>query len=231
MTTSSSYTFDPSFAALLDEALERAGIDPSKVSGRHIKSAKMSLNLMFADWAAADGDAIYRVDHLTTTVASGTDNFSVASGVFDVLDITIAYGTSTTEVPVGRISRQEYLNIPNKTTTGQPSLYYVDQSTINAPVVYFWPVPAASTAVSYDCMRFTQTVLSLSETLDINRQWLDAVAAGLALRLAKKYNPNRAALLEGDYGLAYRRARTAFKGRSQITISANGFGSGMRRRR
>lgn len=231
MTTSSSYSFDPNFASIFDEAAERAGLDPATLSSRHVRSAKMSLNLMFTEWAARDGDSAYRMDELTSTVTAGVNYFDPATGVFDITDMVVTYNSQTNDVPMVRIGRQEYLNIAHKTDAGQPNQYYVDQSTLNAPRVYLYPVPDATCVISYDCMRFNQTLRSLSETLDVNRLWLDAVAAGLALRLAEKYNQARVSYLEPKAEGAYRTARISSKGRADVMIGSYGFGSGMRRRR
>lgn len=231
MTTSGIYTFDPSVAALLDEALERAGIDPAKASGRHIRSAKMSLNLMFTQWAARDGDCAYRVDRLSSTVASGTNYFDPATGVFDIVDVVVEYNNSGTDIPMTRIGGQEYLNIADKTVTGQPAQYWVDQSNTSAPRVYLWPVPDATCDLTYDVMRYTMTVQTLADTLDINRLWFEAVASGLALRMAEKYNAARVSYLAPKAEEHYREARAGSKGRADVLIGARGFGHGMRRRR
>jgi hypothetical protein len=231
MTTSGVYTFDPSLAALVDEASERAGIDPAKISARHIRSAKMSMNLMLTEWAVRDGDCAYRVDRLTSTVASGTNYFDPATGVFDIVDVTVEYNNSGTDIPMTRIGGQEYLNIADKTVTGQPAQYWVDQSNTSAPRVYLWPVPDASVDLTYDVMRYTQTLRTLADTLDINRLWLEAVAAGLALRLAEKYNQARVPYLSTRAEESYRMARAGSKGRADVLIGARGFGHSMRRRR
>lgn len=231
MTTSGSYIFDPTFAAILDEAAERAGMDPSTLSARHIRSAKMSLNLMFSDWATRDGDAAYRVDRLTTSVTAGNAYFDPTSGVIDILDMVIEYNGGSTDTPMARISGQAYLEIPNKAETGQPAQYYVDHGTQNAPRVYLWPVPDATCDFTYECMRHTQIVRSLADTMDINRLWMDAVASGLALRLAEKYNQARVPQLQGAADATYRSSLRNSKGRSEVVISARGFGSSLRRRR
>lgn len=231
MTTSGVYTFDPSFAAILDEAAERAGIDPAKISARHIRSAKMSMNLMLTEWAVRDGDCLYRVDRLTSTVASGTNYFDPATGVFDIVDAAVEYNNSGTDMPMTRIGAQEYLNIADKTVTGQPAQFWVDQSNTAAPRVYLWPVPDASCDLTYDVMRYTQTVQTLADTIDINRLWFEAVASGLALRLAEKYNQARVSYLMPKAEESYRTARAGAKGRADVMIGARGFGHGMRRRR
>lgn len=231
MTTSGSYTFDPTFANLLDEACERAGIDPASVTARHINSAKMSLSLMFTEWVIRDGDALYRIDEDAETVAASATYFALQAGSMDVVDLVLDYNSEGTDIPLARISRQDYLLLADKDQTGRPSMYYVDQSNLNAPRVYLWPVPDQECSFKVDVMRYVETAGRLSETLDVHRPWLDAVCAGLALRLAQKYKVERVALLEPLYEKAYAFARRAGSGNSQVTIIGRGFGRSTRTRR
>jgi hypothetical protein len=228
MTTSGSFAFDPSFANLMDEAFEQAGVDPSSISQRHITSAKMSLNLMLTEWVARDSDALYRVDTTTAAVAASDTYFALTTGAMDIVDLVCDYSTDDRDVPMARMSRQDYLNISNKAETGRPTQFYVDQSNLNAPRAYLWPVPDAACTMTYDYMRYVETAGALSETLDVHRPWLAAVASGLALRLARKYNLERVPMLEQTAEMSYRVARRAGSGNSQVVFGARAFGAGGR---
>jgi hypothetical protein len=226
MTTSGSFSFDPSFANLLDEAMEQAGIDPASISQRHITSAKMSLNLMFTEWITRDGDALYRVDNTTAAISASDTSFTPASGTMDVIDIVSDYSSEGIDIPLERVSRQDYLHLADKDDTGRPAYYYVDIGTsLNTVTVYFWPVPDAACTFTYDYMRYIETAGALSETLDVHRPWLAAVASGLALRLARKFNIERVPLLEPIAEMAYRDARRSGSGSSKVVIGARGFGT------
>ena len=231
MATSSSYSFDPSFAALLDEAAERAGMDPQTLTHRHISSAKMSLNLMLTEWAAKDGDALYRVAKTTSSVLAAAPSFALPAGGLDIVDIVVAYNGETEEYPLAPISRQDYINIADKTEDGKPAKFYVDVSTLNTPTVFLIPIPDATCIFRYDYTRLVQTVTGLAETFDVQRLWLEAVASGLAMRLAAKYNTARLPILVPMAQESYALARRAGSGSSQVTISTRGFGSVRTRRR
>jgi len=224
MATSGSYTFDPSFAAILDEAAERAGMDPADLNQKHIASAKMSLNLMFNQWQALDGDPLYRIAQGTQAVTAGTNTYALPVGAYDILDMMIDVDNMSSDQPLRRISRQEWLNISDKTQDGDPTVYYVDQSTLNAPMIYLWPVPEAALTLTYDYMRYIETLGAISETLDIHRPWLEAVVTGLAQRLAEKYNLDRVGLLETRAKEAYMIARRAGSGNSRVILTGRSFG-------
>lgn len=98
MATSGSKDFELDVADYIEEAFERCGINPR--TGYDLKTAKRSLNLLFADWAnrglnrwtisqdtltLADGIADYPLGTLTMTVGA-TASFSVSE--------TITGGTS-----------------------------------------------------------------------------------------------------------------------------------------
>lgn len=231
MTTSGSYTFDPTVATLMDNAFARAGVDQKTITSQHISTAKTLLNLMMIEWAAQDPDAKYRIVQGTSTVASGTSNFTLATGAVDVVDLVIEYNSGGRDLPIARISRQDYLNITDKTETGRPSSYYVDNATLNTPKVYFWPVPDAQIDVTYDYLRYVQTVSALSETLDSHRLWLEAITANWASKIALVYNAEKYPLLAGLADRSYQIAKWSGSGKARIVVGGRGFGSIGRQRR
>lgn len=230
MATSGSYDFDPTFATMLDEAMERAGINPASSNHQHIKSAKMALNFMFNQWQIADSDVLYRIATSSATLSAGTSSFALASGAYDIIDAVIDRGNDGSDTPFARASRQDFLNVVDKDLQGVPYMYYVDHSTLNTPTAHVYPVPSTTVVVRYDYMRYVQTVGSLSETLDLHRPWLEAAVSGLAAAMALKFNIERYALLKPLADEAYRIAKRAGSGNSRVIITGRGFGRTRTRR-
>jgi hypothetical protein len=224
VTTSGSFVFDPSFAGLFDEALEQAGVDPSSANERHFRSAKMSANLMLIEWATADGDAMFRVANDSESKVAGDFSWDLPAGGFDVCDVVMAYNDATTYEPIRRVSRQDYLNIVDPTSTGKPSIFYVDVSVLNVYTIKFWPVLDADCTFIYDYMRFNNVIGTLAETIDLQRHWIPAFTIGLASKLAIKYNPDRVSMLMPMALASYKLARRAGSGDSQVIIQTRGFG-------
>lgn len=232
MTTSGTYAFDMTVAAIIDEAAERAGIDPASLTHRHLKSAMQSLNLLQLEISNEDGDRVYAIDEETASITSGTSTVALSAGSIDVLDEQVViYESGGAEVPMSRIPRDDYLMIPDKTQTGTPSQFWIDHSTINTPTMVLWPVSDGSYTIKYNRMRFMQDVDTLSDTVDARRIWLDAICAGLAYRLADKYAPDRADRLEAKFEKAKHKAKIEGRGRGPVMIYARGFGHAGRRRR
>lgn len=97
-----------------------------------------------------------------------------------------------------------------------------------------WPPSDSGTgsdSIVYHRLRSAQDVAALSDDLDAQRAWLDAVCAGLAKRLAVKWAPDRVGLLEGEWMKAVKLALNGGKSRDVIMISGRGIGHSLRRRR
>ena len=192
------------------------------------------MNYLTLEIATENGDRVYAIDQETQAVTStaSTSVFALASGSIDVLDerVIITLSGETSSTPLSRISREDYLMIPDKTTTGTPSQFYIDHSVLNTPTMYLWPVADAAATITYDRMRFIQDAVALSDTADVRRIWLDTLAWGLALRLAQKFNVERIDTCEKAYSKALAIAKMESRARSAIVIEARGFGRSRHRR-
>ena len=83
MTTSGSRDFNLDVAEIIEEAYERCGLEVR--TGYDAKTARRSLNLMFADWANR-GLNLWTVTQGTTTLTQGTSEYTLAADVVPELD-------------------------------------------------------------------------------------------------------------------------------------------------
>lgn len=225
MTTSASYAFDPTAASTLDEIAERAGLDPATLNHRHITSIMQSINFAIRELEMADLSSFARQDNESTTVSTAT--LTPADGTIDILRMSVV--DSSVDIPLSRMSRDDYFNMANKTQTGQPSMWWVNYESLS-PVVTFWPVPDTSYQVKYDRLRYTQSVTGLAETLDLQAFWIDAMAYGAAMRTAEKFNVERVGLMKDRFREMTEMAKQTKIGRGPIIISARSFGRARTRR-
>ena len=190
MATSNSRDFDLDVAEIVEEAYERCGLELR--TAYDAKSARRSLNLMFADWANR-GLNLWTVTQTTQALTEGTATYTLTANVTDLLEVVIRRSGSDTDVT--RISRGEYLSIPNKTTKGKPSQYFFDRQTL--PQINVWPTPENSTdtLVFYFVNRI-QDVDSLTNTADTPFRFLPCMVAGLAYYISMKKAPERIQLLK-----------------------------------
>ena len=201
MATSSSRDFDLDVAEIIEEAYERCGIEIR--TGYDAKTARRSLTLMFADWANR-GLNLWTVTQATQTHTSGTASYSFSTNFTDLLDVVIRDSNST-DFSISRISRSEYLNIPNKTSTGRPSQFFYDRQV--TPTVTVWPTPDVSTyTLVYYYVNRILYADSLQNTTDAPFRFLPCMVAGLAYYLSLKRAPERTQLLKVVYEEEFQRA-------------------------
>lgn len=203
MSTSGTWNFSPEIAEICDEAFERCGVDPASLTGRHLRSARRSLNLLFSSWANR-GPHLWAIDQQTFTVTASDPSYDCPAGTIAILEMVVR--RDGIDTPVFPMARDEYLAIPDKTTEGLPNRYYFNR-TITTPTLTFWDVPENSTdTIIYYRMRQLEDAGNGANTLDIPYRWQEAVTAGLASKLAEKYAPEREQLLFQKAERAYKEA-------------------------
>ena len=86
MTTSGSRDFNLDVGEIIEEAYERCGLEVR--TGYDARTARRSLNLMFAEWANR-GLNLWTVKQAFFTVTQGTEEYSLESDVVDLLDVVL----------------------------------------------------------------------------------------------------------------------------------------------
>tara|TARA_B100001093_G_scaffold482245_1_gene513706 strand:+ start:28 stop:699 length:672 start_codon:yes stop_codon:yes gene_type:complete len=201
MATSGSRDFDIDVAEIIEEAYERCGLEVR--TGYDTKTARRSLNLMFADWANR-GLNLWTVTQATQALTSGTATYTFTTAYTDILEVVLR-DSSGVDRDVSRISRSQYLSIPNKTTTGTPSQFFFNRST--TPTLTLWPTPDSSTdSLVYYYVNRIQDVDTLVNTADTPFRFLPCMVAGLAYYIAMKKAPDRVQLLKTVYEEEFQRA-------------------------
>ena len=200
MTTSGSRDFNLEVAEAIEEAYERCGLEVR--TGYDAKTARRSLNLMFADWANR-GINLWTVSQTTQALTVGTGSYTLPSDVVDLLEVVLR--RDATDYEVERISRGEYVTLPNKTTQGRPSQFYLDR--LIDPVLNLWATPDSSTDVLiYHYVRRIQDADTLKNTFDLPFRFYPCMVAGLAYYIAMKRAPDRLQMLKSIYEEEFQRA-------------------------
>ncbi len=203
MATSGSADFDLDVADIIEEAYERCGLEIR--TGYDAKTARRSLNLMFSDWANR-GVNLWTVEQASLPLTSGTATYTSANGLAspmtDILEVALR--RDGTDYEVDRISRGEYLNIPNKTTTGRPSQFYFNRQI--SPEVTLWPTPDSTDALVYYYIRRIEDADTMKNTTDVPFRFLPCMVAGLSYYLSMKRAPERVQLLKAVYEEEFQRA-------------------------
>ena len=200
MATSGSRDFDLDVAEIIEEAYERCGLELR--TGYDARSARRSMNLMFADWANR-GLNLWTVKQGTQALTQGTATYTFTADYTGLLDVVVR--RSGTDFELSRMSRSEYLNTPNKTTQGRPSQFYYNRQV--SPEVTLWPTPENSTdTLVYYYVQRIEDVDALVNTTDAPFRFLPCMVAGLAYYIAMKKAPERVQLLKVVYEEEFQRA-------------------------
>ena len=213
MTVSGSTDFELDVADYVEEAFERCGLEVR--TGYDLKTAKRSMNLMFADWANR-GLNQWTIAEKNLTVTQGDGTYDLGTSTIDILSLVVR--RDGTDYALDRISRDEYLNIPTKSTTGRPTQYFVDRL-IN-PVLKMWPLPDNSTdVVYYNALIRLDDADTYTNTVQVPFRFYPALAAGLAYYISIKRVPERSQLLKTVYEEEIGRAMDEDRDRSSFRVA------------
>lgn len=158
-------------------------------------SASVPITLQRSD----DGSNWTTVQNETPTAAAGEWSWydldtAVTSTYFRVLSLggAIVYdqlylANTPTEIPLARMNRDDYTNLPNKTfKSSRPLQYWFDRQ-IPSPIMHLWPIPNEAATTSQIVLwrqRYIMDVGTLTQELEIPQRWYEAIVAGLAAKLA-----------------------------------------------
>lgn len=226
MSSSGTYTFNPSLGELTLYAFNLCQIRPTSLVQEHMQSARMATNMMLASWAN-QGVNLWAVDLVTTPVSQGVSTYPVDANTVMILDaymVTTQSGTSIDRI-IMPVSRTEYASYPNKAQQGFPTVFWFDR--LISPTVTLWPVPdgsSTSTLKYYRVRRIQDAEFSSGQTVEIPYLWLEAFADGLAYRLAKVWNPQLAVGLKAVADETYKIAADQNIEQAQQYISPQIFG-------
>jgi hypothetical protein len=203
MTTSGTTTFDLAIDDLVEEAFERCGIRAT--SGYQLNSARRSLNLLFLDWANR-GLNLWTIEQATYALTQGVNEINLPTDTVNVLEAIIRQNNQgiNTDVYIERISREDWLNVPDKTTQARPAQFYVQRA--NVPKVFFYPAADQNYTFVYYRIRRIQDAGDYTNTADVNFRFLPCLVSGLAYYLSLKFAPERSAAMKAIYDEDFQRA-------------------------
>ena len=212
MATSGSTDFELDVAEYVEEAFERCGLEVR--TGYDLKTAKRSLNLLLADWANR-GLNQWTIKQRTVTLAVGDGDYDLGADVIDVLSVIVR--RDGTDYSLERLSRDDYLTIPTKTTTGRPNQFFLDRQV--TPSLKIWPTPENTTdVVIYDALTRMDDADVYTDTMAMPFRFYPCLAAGLAYYLALKRAPNRVQILKAVYEEEFERAASEDRDRASFNV-------------
>lgn len=125
---------------------------------------------------------------LGSAVAANFFRVRATSGNLDFSQIYL--GNTPTEIPLARLNRDDYTNLPNKTfQSNRPLQYWLDRQSLS-PVMNLWPVPNAAATemqVVVWAHRHIMDVGTMTQEIEVPQRWYETIVAMLAAKLAMEF--------------------------------------------
>lgn len=128
MATSGTASFNLDLTEIVEEAFERCGSELR--TGYDLRTARRSLNLLFADWANR-GVNMWTFEQGTIQLVQGQNTYALPDDTVDLLEHVIrTQANSTTnqaDLTITRISVSTYATIPNKLQQARPIQVWIQR--------------------------------------------------------------------------------------------------------
>lgn len=186
---------DTSFTMTARDMVTQAMIEIGVLSGGEdpqadeLSDAILRLNSMLKSWQM-QGVNLWREDDRAVTITAATPSVSLAD---DIRQVFGARHIGDYERVLGRWEREDYLSLPVKDTSGDPTVFYVSRGR-DGLTAYFWPVPTTDATVKLDCERIVDTVTNANDDVDLPQHAFEAAWVNLAVRLIPMFNASGSAV-------------------------------------
>jgi hypothetical protein len=209
MTTSGTSSFNLDLTEIVEEAFERVGSEMR--TGYDLRTARRSMNLMFADWANR-GLNMFTYEQGSIPLVAGQATYPLPTDTVDLLEHVIRTGAGSAatqaDLTITRISVSTYATIPNKLQQARPIQVWIER--LNTPRITVWPVPDNSQPYVFVYWRLKriQDAGNGVNTMDMPFRFLPCMVAGLAYYLALKVpgGAERLGILKQQYDEAWQLA-------------------------
>jgi len=162
---------------------------------------------------------------LESSVATAYFRVRATAGNLSYLDIYT--GNTPTEIPLARMNRDDYTNLPNKSFQSNRPLQFWFDRLIPNPVMRLWPVPnsgATTSQVVLWVQRYIMDVGTMTQQIEVPQRWYEAIVAMLASKLAleiAEVDPSMIPLLDQKAAAALYTAQAEERDNSPMMIAPN----------
>jgi len=163
----------------------------------------------------ANGEIITGATSGAATTLSAVVDFSDVQNTIDMLSAVLRRTNVDYSIP--RVSRDDYLTIPNKSTQGRVDQFFLNR--LITPQLEVWPTPDNNTdIIVYNRLTRIQDADTFINTMEIPFRFYPCLTAGLAYYLSLKFAPDRTTLLKTLYEEEFIAAATEDRDRASFTI-------------
>jgi hypothetical protein len=193
MAVSNSTDFNQTAQELITDALSELGVldEEEPLQAVDLNRGLRTLTRMFKAWQV-DGVMTWTMTAGTLALVQGQEDYAFGVGgdfvtiPLDIEDMEINRGTN--DLPMFRLSREEYRSLPNKTTQGYPTQFYYDRQR-SGGTLYVWPAPdATGGTLKFTYRRLIMDMDAGANNFDLPPEWHEAIVFGLAKRFIGPYS-------------------------------------------
>lgn len=136
-------------------------------------------------------------------------------------------GNTPTEIPLARMNRDDYTNLPNKSFQSNRPLQYWYDRLIPNPIMHLWPVPnsgADTCQLVLWVQRYIMDVGTMTQEIEVPQRWYEALVAMLAAKMAMEIvevDVNMIGLLDAKAQQALYTAQAEERDNSPMMIAPN----------
>jgi hypothetical protein len=152
------------------------------------EDVRVELNLMLKGWQRK-GPHLWKKTEGSIPLVNATASYDLAATLNPLRILAARYrDTAGRDLPMRLFTREDYFNLPVKTSSGIPTQYYFDPQR-GAPTLYVWPVKATiiTETVRVTYQKRIDDIDDLNNDIDIPQEHFDVVLYALAERLLDDY--------------------------------------------
>ncbi|MFA5898358.1 MAG: hypothetical protein WC829_04515 [Hyphomicrobium sp.] len=188
-----------------------------------MRTARRSINLMFADWANR-GVNLWTIEERSQALTESDGSYTLGTDIVDVIEqmIDLTGSSPTKRYNMTRVSVSTHATRTNPNIQGRPVEVWYDrgQASVTAHV---WPLPDSSGTYTlyFWVLRRMDDAGAYTNTSDMPFRFLPAFISGLAFMIAEKKrqdDPNLIARLEKRYSDDWTRAAEEDREKATLMI-------------
>lgn len=194
MSTSGSYDAETTLQTIIRDAFSLLNIidDEEPIPGHMFIYGRRQLNKLMDFLSIHKG--LWLLEEVEITLTPGAASYSMGDGgTFDVdtpkpMQIDEARRVSSSvEIPLKIVSRDEYMSLPNKATEAPVTMIYYHPGN-DSGTLYVWPTGTSTeNTIKVSIQRPIQDFDDIGNNPDLPKEWILPLEYNLAMMIAPKY--------------------------------------------
>jgi hypothetical protein len=190
MPLSGSVDFNLNARELITQTLRKMGVlgVAQVLDADEAEDCRVELNAMLKGWQR-HGPHLWKTVEGTIPLLASTASYNLAATLNPLRIMSLRYrDANLRDLPMRLFTREEYFDMPLKTSTGIPTQYYFDAQR-GAPTLYVWPLMVSVTTevLTATYQKRMDDIDSLNDDIDITSENFDTLIYAFSARMLDSY--------------------------------------------